>query len=146
MALQKIIAIEIGGQWLAIPALKIIDVVRTPATTRIPCIKPWIAGVQNLRGRLVTALDLYAWLDLQTGDNIARMSIILQFGIEHYSLLANKIGDVFDISTEDVKPNPRSLSVGWSEISDGVIELPGIGLVMMVSVDRLLGTMTKLAA
>jgi purine-binding chemotaxis protein CheW len=144
--MQKIIAIDVGGQWAAIDVLKIIDVVRTPHTTPVPCSHAWVSGIQNLRGRLVTALDLCAWLDIKRDHQPYKMSIILQHRGDHYSLLADRVGDVFDIAPADIRENPRSLAVGWAELSDGVISLPGIGFVLMLSIDLLLTAMTKQAA
>ncbi len=144
--MQKIIAIEIGGQWVAVDVLKIIDVVRTPHTTPVPSSYAWVTGIQNLRGRLVTALDLCAWLEITRDQQPYKMSIILEHSGDHYSLLADRVGDVFDIEPADIRDNPRSLAIGWAELSEGVISLPGIGFVLMLSINRLLCSMTKQAA
>ncbi len=142
----KIITVDVGGQWLAIPVQHIIDVVRTPHMTRVPCNEAWVRGVQNLRGRLVTALDLCAWLGMPDLQQTQRMSVIVQHGTEHFSLLANRVGDVFDIRDDDIRPNPRTLATGWAEISLGVVELPDIGFVVVVAIDTLLAAITRQAA
>lgn len=49
---------RIGDQWLAAPREDVREVIVPPRVTRVPNARPWLLGVANVRGSLLTVIDL----------------------------------------------------------------------------------------
>ena len=68
---QVYLTLAVAGQHCALPAAAVRDVLGPQALTRFPLAPPDIAGCLNLRGRIVTAIDLRRRLGLPAGDEAA---------------------------------------------------------------------------
>jgi purine-binding chemotaxis protein CheW len=132
------LTVTVAGQPCCLPVLAIRDVLRAQAITRIPLAAPEIAGSLNLRGRIVTAIDLRARLGLPRDVPVHRlMSVVIELGAELYSLLVDEVGDVVQLPAEEVLPNPPTLDPAWHRVSCGVWRDSG-RLVVLLDVERLL--------
>ncbi len=88
---ELFLTFEIAGQPCGVPVLLVRDVLGPQAITRIPLAPPEIAGAMNLRGRIVTAVDLRTRLRLPPRAKEAQpMSIVVEQGAELYSMLADE--------------------------------------------------------
>ena len=83
---EDFVTFTIADQLFGIPVLKVQDVLSSHNITRIPLAPPEIAGSLNLRGRIVTAMDVRLRLGLPPRDRKASMSIVAEHDGELYSL------------------------------------------------------------
>jgi len=128
----------IAGQLFGIPVLKVQDVLAACAVTRIPLAPPEIAGALNLRGRIVTALDVRLRLGLPAvGDAQERMSIVVEQSGELYSLLVDEVGEVLSLDSAGFQRNPPTLDARFREYSNGIFRLKD-RLLVVLDVDGLL--------
>jgi purine-binding chemotaxis protein CheW len=127
----------IGGQWCGIPVLKVQDVLGPQRITRIPLAPQEVAGSLNLRGRIVTSIDLRARLRLAAGDHAKSMSIVVEIHGELYSLMVDSVGEVLAVQGHAIERNPATLDPVWRGVSDGVHRLDK-GIVVLLNVDSLL--------
>src|SRR5437773_6806042 len=92
---RDFVTMTIAEQLFGIPVLQVQDVLGPQRITRIPLAPPEVAGSLNLRGRIVTAIDLRTRLGLpQLTDGKPRMSIVVDHGGELYSLMVDQVGEV----------------------------------------------------
>ncbi|NCT40983.1 MAG: chemotaxis protein CheW [Alphaproteobacteria bacterium] len=137
---RDLLTIVIAGQRFGIPILQVQDVLGEQKVTKIPLAPPEVAGALNLRGRIVTAINVRCRLGLERGDvTRANMSVVVEHDNELYSLIIDEIGDVMRLKNKDFKPTPGTLDPVWREISSGVYRLDGEILVVL-DVPRFLGT------
>ena len=128
----------IGGQLFGIPVLQVQDVLGAQRITRIPLAPTEIAGSLNLRGRIVTAIDLRARLGMdKKDDGKPPMSIVVEFKNELYSLMVDSVGEVLSLPARDFEQNPPTLQQTWREVSSGVYRLDG-KLLIVLGVEQLL--------
>ena len=139
-----IVTLQIGSQLCGLPVRAVRDVLDTQVITRVPLAADEIAGNLNLRGRIVTAIDLRVRLGLTQATSGAGMSVVTEHGSELYALLVDRVLEVVSIAGRVLTPLPPTLPVGWSRFGSGVYQLPE-GLLIMLDVDRLL-TLTPRAA
>jgi purine-binding chemotaxis protein CheW len=114
------------------------DVLSTYKITRIPLAPPEIVGSLNLRGRVVTAIDVRLRLGLpprEEGEN--HMSIVAECEGELYSLMVDSVGEVLALSQEGYERNPPTLDPKFRTYSDGIYRLDG-QLLVVLDVIRLL--------
>jgi purine-binding chemotaxis protein CheW len=132
------LTMTVAGQACAVPVLLVRDVLGAQAITRIPLAPPEIAGSLNLRGRIVTAVDLRLRLGLPPRQDGARpMSVVVEQAGELYSLLVDEVGEVMPLPAAGFAPNPPTLDAFWREVSRGVHRQEE-RLVIALEVDRVL--------
>jgi purine-binding chemotaxis protein CheW len=128
----EFVTMIIAGQLFGIPVLQVQDVLGPQRIARIPLAPPWVAGALNLRGRIVTAIDVRRRLGLEkSGQQGTEMSIVIEHGNELYSLIVDEIGEVMSCRAETIGPTPPTLDPQWREISQGIVQLDRSLLVIL---------------
>src|SRR5579875_2705480 len=93
------VTLTLADQLCGIPVLGVRDVLAEQVITRIPLAPPEIAGSLNLRGRIVTAIDLRRRLRLPPAPpNLKRMSVVADQGGELYALLVDQVSEVMNLA------------------------------------------------
>lgn len=120
----EFVTVTIAGQLLGIPILSVEDVLGPQKISQIPKADPAVAGVLNLRGRIVTAIDVRRRLGLPPIEsNSTLMSVVVEHDREPYSLLIDSVGDVLKVPTSSYERNPATLDPRWAQVSAGIYRL-----------------------
>lgn len=137
-ASREFVTASIGDQMCGIAVLQVQDVLAPQRITPIPLAPPEVSGSLNLRGRIVTAIDLRIRMGLPERDEDARtMSIVVEHQHELYSLIVDDVGDVLKVSEKNFERNPATLDSLWRTYSEGVYRLEE-GLLVVLDVSTLL--------
>jgi purine-binding chemotaxis protein CheW len=143
---KEYVTAVIGGQLFGLPILRVQDVFLPERLTRVPLAPPEIAGVLNLRGRIVTLIDMRRRFGLAArADEGPSMAIGVESRGESYGLLIDSIGEVLKLDDKRCEPSPINLDPRLAQVSTGIHRLDG-QLLMMVDVDRVLDIGTKAMA
>ncbi len=126
----------LAAQLCAVPVLCVRDVMAPQRVTRIPLAPPEIAGSLNLRGRIVTAIDLRTRLSFPPTLD-PRMSIVTEQGGDLYALLVDSVQDVVRLSKAEIERNPSTLPAKWAIYSNGICRRPEV-LLVLLDIARLL--------
>ncbi len=137
-SLIEYVTVMIAGQLFGLPISRVQDVFLPDRLTRVPLAPPEIAGVLNLRGRIVTAIDMHCRLGLgkRTQDRTA-MAVGIEFRGESYGLIIDSVGEVLNLAEETREPNPVNLDAHLAHVSAGVHRLDK-QLLVVLDVDRIL--------
>jgi len=136
--LTEYVTAMIGGQLFGLPIVRVQDVFIPERLTRVPLAPPEIAGVLNLRGRIVTLIDLRRRFGLgQRADGDPSMAIGVESRSESYGLLIDSVGEVLKLNDAAREPNPVNLDQRLARVSAGIHRLDG-QLLIVVDVDRVL--------
>jgi purine-binding chemotaxis protein CheW len=135
---EDFVTMTIAEQLFGIPVLQVQDVLGHQRITRIPLAPPEVAGSLNLRGRIVTAIDVRLRLGLpaRSADKPG-MSIVVDHRGELYSLMVDNVGEVLSLSSKDYESNPATLDIRWRDLSNGIYRLNNT-LLVVLDVARLL--------
>jgi purine-binding chemotaxis protein CheW len=137
------VTMSIGDQMFGIPVLTVQDVLGPQNIARVPLAPPEVAGSLNLRGRIVTAIDVRPRLGLPTREGgKAAMSVVVEHDGELYSLLVDSVGEVLSLNSRDYQRNPPTLNPRLREFSDGIYRLNG-SLLVVLNVGSLLDFGTR---
>lgn len=136
---EDFVTMFIEGQMFGIPVLVVQDVLGPQKITRIPLAPPEVAGSLNLRGRIVTAIDVRMRLRLprkkvEAGEG---MSVVVDMKGELYSLRVDQVGEVLSLPGAKFERNPPTLDPLWREFSTGIYRLEE-KLLVILDVPRLL--------
>ncbi len=132
------VTLMLADQLCGIPVLAVRDVLAARNITRIPLAPAEIAGSLNLRGRIVTAIDLRRRLGLPPPPEAAsRMAVVTEQGGELYALLVDQVSEVLSLAARDFEHNPPTLPMLCASHSAGIYRLPG-RLMVVLDVGRIL--------
>ncbi|HUN42861.1 MAG TPA: chemotaxis protein CheW [Acetobacteraceae bacterium] len=135
---ESFVTLTVAEQLCGIPVLGVRDILGEQTITRIPLAPPEIAGSLNLRGRIVTAIDLRRRLNLAPSPAGApRMSVVAEQGGELYALLVDQVSEVMSLKGSAFERNPPTLPPAWARFSNGVYRLQD-RLLVVLDVGRLL--------
>lgn len=128
----------IGEQLFGIPITRVHDVFEADRLTRVPLAPAEIAGVLNLRGRVITAIDMRVRLGLPPrAETKLHVAIGIDMNGEAYGLLIDGMGEVLKFPAASLDPNPINLHRDWAKVSAGVHRLDD-RLMVVLDVDHIL--------
>ena len=137
-ATEGLVAVRIGQQTFGAPVLSVQDVIAPVRIDRVPRAPPEVAGSLNLRGRIVTAIDIRKRLSMspRTAD-APHMSVIVERAGELYALQVDDVGDVLWLAVAEQEATPITLTPDWRAVCDGLYRLEG-ELMLVLDVERFL--------
>lgn len=136
---QVFVTIYVAKQLFGIPVERVQDILIPEKIAHIPLAPTEIAGAINLRGRIVTVVDVRQCLGLKPPpEGTTPMCVTVEQGAELYSLKVDSVGAVITMPTERIERNPTTLDQRWRSISVGVIQLEE-ELLILLDIDSLLG-------
>jgi purine-binding chemotaxis protein CheW len=131
------VTVMIGGQLFGLPINRVQDVFMPERMARVPLASAEIAGVLNLRGRIVTAIDMHCRLALgKRATDKTTMAVGIEFHGESYGLLIDSVGEVLKLAEHTSEPVPVNLDPHLARVSSGVYRLEK-QLLVVLDVDRI---------
>ena len=132
------VTVRLGGQEFGIPIFAVYDILNEQRMTPVALASSEIAGVMNIRGRIVTAIDVRQRLGLPKKTDGSRMNVVVHHKGEPYALVVDGVGDVLPVNGDSFERTPPNLNAGWAGLCDGVHRLDG-RLLLIMNVDQLVG-------
>jgi purine-binding chemotaxis protein CheW len=142
----EFVTFTVAGQMFGLPIARVQDVFKPARITRVPLAAAEIAGVLNLRGRIVTTIEMRCRLDVKRRDQgNGPMAIGIEARGESFGLLVDAVGEVLKLPVADCEANPINLDAKLAALSAGVYRLEG-QLLVALEIDRVLDLRGELAA
>lgn len=143
---QAYLTMTLDGQLCGVPVLRVRDVLAKQTIARIPLAPSEVAGNLNLRGRIVTAIDLRQRLRLPPRPSGKRpVCVVTEHGPELYALIVDQVLEVVTLEAASLEPNPPTLSPVWAAHSRGIHRVAE-RLMAVLDVDMLLRLDLEVAA
>ena len=137
----------LDDRYFGIDVLKVQEIVRPQSITRVPLTSPIVRGLINLRGQIVTAIDVRRRLNLTPldshgerpgGDQAtsratphAPLNVVVRTDDGAVSLLVDEIGDVLTLPSQSLAPPPQTLPTDFRDVILGAYQLPDQLLVIL---------------
>lgn len=131
------IGFRIGEHYFVSPMSEVTELLRVPAYTRLPNVKPWVLGVSNVRGRLIPIVDLNAFFSYDSKDPIrTRRILVIEHGEQSHGLVVDGVegmqyfsADSFEDVVPDIPEELKTFVLGhfvkdkriWSRLSMQVL-------------------------
>ena len=142
---REFVTFIVGDHLFGVPVLRVQDILVTDAIASVPLAPREIRGSINLRGRIVTVLDVRARLGLPDRREELRgraMGVTVERGHDLYTLLVDSVGDVVTLSPDGREPNPSSLDAVWNDVVEGVYR-HNDRLLVVLDTDKFLNIQTN---
>lgn len=121
---QQFVTLRLGEQFFGIPVLAVQDVMRRQPIAAIPLAPYVVAGSLNVRGRIVTAVDMRRLMGL---DEYPAPEKIMKLVVEHqhdlYALMVDSVGDVLSLPAKNFEKVPTNLDPAWRALASSVFKL-----------------------
>jgi purine-binding chemotaxis protein CheW len=134
---QQYLTFRLNLEWYALSVYQLVEVLPTPRITRVPSVPDHILGVMNLRGEVLSAIDLKKFFGLPQSELTTDQAIIVvEQGEMRTGLLVDEIGDLISLAPEDLSEEPIMMdqsqrvffegATHWGEVLLSIIRLAGI--------------------
>lgn len=131
------------GLLIGINADLVQEVTAGSEMTPVPLASPLVAGLLNLRGEIVTAVDLRQCLELAERPADQRpVHLVLRIEDDRVSLLVDEVGDLVTVDADRVEEPPPEFGGARRDLIAGAYRLGG-GLMLAVDIDAVLAAPGK---
>lgn len=121
---QEFVTMEVGGQLFGVSVMAVQDVLRNQTIAAVPLSQEVVAGSLNLRGRIVTAIDMRVRLGMEPFESYhGAMHVVVPYKEEFFSLVVDKVGEVMTLPMKDFEKAPANMEAHWRELTSGVFKL-----------------------
>ncbi|MDR1366207.1 MAG: chemotaxis protein CheW [Holosporales bacterium] len=120
-ATKQIMSFYVNELFLAIDVSFLHDVLGVRKCNQVPLASPGIGGIINLRGNIVTVLDVDNITKSHDQPNERPYNIVFDFNAELYSLAVDKIGEFINIAGDKIDPIPSGINPAVTAIASGVL-------------------------
>ncbi len=126
----------VNGLYFGVEVLTVQEVIRYQQMTRVPLAPPVVSGLINLRGQIVTAIDVRSRLGMQPRavDQLP-MNVVIRTDDGITSLLVDEIGDVVEVQSSQFEPTPDTVRGVARDLVDGIYKLDA-RLLLVLNVGR----------
>ena len=125
-ATSQLATFWLDGDLYGVEVEHVQEVLRSQGLTRVPLAPPAVAGLINLRGQVVTAIELRERLGLPPRPaGTDAVVIVVRLHGEAVSLLVDSIADVADVDIRDFEPPPDTMEGSARELIRGAYKLRG---------------------
>ncbi len=126
----------VGGRLFGVDVTRVQEVIRYQEMTRVPLASAVISGLINLRGQIVTAIEMRARLGLPSRPSgELPMNVVVRTAEGPVSLLVDEIGDVLEMDDRSLERVPETMSADAKELVSGVHKLER-QLLLVLDTDR----------
>jgi purine-binding chemotaxis protein CheW len=139
MAERQFCTFFVDGHYMGIDVVEVQEVIRYQEMTHVPLAPPEVSGLINLRGQIVTALDLrrrFGMPDRPEGQ--MPMNVVVRTAEGSVSLLVDEIGDVLDVDDRTFERPPETLDPATRRLVKGTYKLEG-KLLLVLETERAVG-------
>jgi len=133
---SELLTCRVGGQWLGLQVCHVREVVTPQPSTDMPLAPDAVMGLINLRGRVITQLDVrkVVGLPVRETENY-RVAIVETMTGEDFGLVIDEVGEVIDLEPDKYEKTPKTLDRVWRDVSEGVLKQDD-RVVVLVNVER----------
>ncbi len=138
---------RLDGHFLGVEVERVQEVIRYQEMTPVPLAAAAVSGLINLRGQIVTAIDLRQCLGMPPRpEGELPMNVVVRANERAVSLLVDEIGDVLDVPVDSFEESPSTLDSVDRSLFAGVYKLDGELLLVLDTEKAVARGITSVAA
>lgn len=134
---NDVVTFRVGSQWFGVSVLDVQEVLSAQRVAHVPLSPPDVEGFLNLRGQIVTAINVHQRLQITADADSGSMNVVVCDGDELFALIVDEVGDVVAVPPGALEALPATLDDTWMRVCNGVMRCEH-GLLAVVDAGRLL--------
>jgi purine-binding chemotaxis protein CheW len=141
----QILIFVLAGEEYAVDILRVREIIRYTTPTRVPGMPPAVRGLINLRGRVVPVIDLSVRFGFEPSVITERTSIVMVETTSHegevvIGIITDAVTAVLEFTQDQVQATPSFGTKVGAEFLDGMADKGDQKFVMLLNIDRALGS------
>lgn len=121
---KQYVTFRVDRMFFGVDVSEVQEIIRHQPMTPVPLAPKTVRGLVNLRGQIITAIDMRSMLRLDRyADDSSPMNVVIRAGGETLSLLVDAIGDVIDVDHSTYEVTPETIAPHIAFVIDGVFKL-----------------------
>lgn len=138
---SKYSAFQLAGYIFGLPLTDVKEIVPLPKITRIPNVHPSILGVFNLRGQIISILDLRRLLNLEY-NSLSTKSFILIIALTNmvFGIYVDKVLDVLSVDELKIQIPTRDLALPFLSYIKGIYDDKRLGNIYMMDIETIINS------
>jgi len=113
--LLQLVIFQLGGEEFGVDIMAVQEIIKMPAITAIPQVPEYVAGVINLRGRIIVVIDLGKKFNILSSEkNEEYKVIVVELGDQVIGMMVDSVSEVLRIPGTSVDPAPDIIASGVS--------------------------------
>ncbi len=134
---SELLTCRVGKQWIGLQVAQVREVVTPQPCTQMPLSLDAVMGLINLRGRVITQLDVRKVIGLPEREDSKhyRVAIVESITGEDFGLVIDEVGEVIELDPDRYEKTPKTLDLIWRNVSEGVLKQDD-RVVVLVNVER----------
>lgn len=141
-AIVGLCGFKVKGGYYAIPVLEVQEVIRPQSLTKVPLSPDYVTGLINLRGQIVTSINLRKLFKIEEAKTNDHMNIIVRNGDSLYALMVDEILDVMDVEQSSFESVPDTMNDNIRKYIKGVYKLKDT-LLILLDLDKIFSMEVK---
>src|SRR5258705_3782435 len=134
----QIVGFQVGNETYGVPITALHEIVRVPDITAVPDAPEYLEGVINLRGKIVSVIDLRKRFGIkETGTSRRNRILVVEFNGRLSGLIVDSASEVLKIAATHIEPPPAVLQEGGANCVTGLGKYEG-RLIMLLDMSKLL--------
>ncbi|MFP4034238.1 MAG: chemotaxis protein CheW [Desulfovermiculus sp.] len=133
----QLACVYVGSMLCGFDIQHVQEIKKHTEVTNVPLSPPYIRGIMNLRGQIVTVIDMSIKLNLPSRENEQRKIVIVNWDGEFIGFLVDRISDVFTIQQDKIKPPPSNIQGAQGRYFQGVYHLKN-DLIGLIDIDAVI--------
>ena len=117
----ELVTFRVAEQWFGVPVLSVQEVLVAQRVARVPLAPAEVTGLLNLRGQIVTAINMHRRLELGYAPAGSPMNVVVRDGEELFALVVDEVGDVVAVPERTIESLPATLDTCWKGVCAGVV-------------------------
>ena len=137
---REFFSCRVGAQWLGFPIEQVLEVIVEQQLTPMPLAPPAVLGLMNLRGRIITEVDVRRLVGMGDEDASGKrphVVIVQSASGEDVGLVVDEVGEVALADADHYEKTPDTLDQVWRQVGQGVLNHEQ-RVTVVVDVERLL--------
>ena len=137
-SMARALVCRLGDQWLGLDVHDVREVVAPQPLARVPLAPEGVCGLINLRGRILTQVDVRPRLGVPVEDTKRLRIVVVETGEgEEVGIVVDEVDEVREVDPEHCEPPPSTLPEVWRELGSAVFKEEGRVVVLVDDADKL---------
>ncbi|MDR3270233.1 MAG: chemotaxis protein CheW [Peptococcaceae bacterium] len=135
---EQLVTFNLGTEEFGVDIMKVQEIIRIPAITRVPKAPAYIEGVINLRGNIIPVVDLRTRFHMPANaDTDLSRIVVLQMEKRVFGVRVDAVNEVLRLSEENIEP-PPPIAVGMEEHFIRNVGKVGDRILILINTDQIM--------
>lgn len=140
---QQLIVFSLGGEEFGVKITRVQEIIRMKEITELPNSSEFMAGIINLRGDIISVIDLRNKFAVTQEETKKTRIIIVEMGDQDVGLIVDSVSEVLRINSEDVEDAPDRIAGIKQDYLKGIGKIDE-RIIILLDLDKLLTAEEKI--